>query len=231
MKIEKIGIGEKIDLHLGKGPYYRTVIEDEDKNGLLHASVPTYRGIPIILRQDQALQVFYYRDNGRFAVKAKVAGFDMSGNIRIVKLQVLSAPERQQRRESYRVSTMLKSIIRPYSMGPFPKRPDPSEEEEMEEAPTFNISATGVAVRVQQDYVVGERIFMQIFLEWPAANASPIHVLGEVRQVTRIEPNREIYQLGIMFLEMATDLTNHLARFVLVEDQRRMKQQRLIEDD
>ena len=231
MKSEYVKISEKIDLHLGKGPYYRTVVDDILDEETLLVSIPTFRGIPIILHMDQELQLFFYRDNGRFAQNVQVIGFDLGEAVRLVKLRILSEPARQQRRQSFRVSTILQATLRPYTLGPFPLKPDPSEAEEMEEVSTFNVSATGVAIKTHGDYYVGERIFLRIFLAWPTSNAKPLDIMSEVRQIVRLEPGRDVFYLGAMFLDASEEMSTHIAKFVLIEEQKRRKQARLVEEE
>lgn len=225
-----IEVGEQVDLYLGKGPYYRTKIADLGLNGMFLVPLPTFRGIPIILRKAQRLKLFFYRDNGRFSIDVAVMDFDLK-ELRMVWLKQLTQPERQQRRESFRVTTMLRAILRPYNLGPFPKRPDPEEAGQMQEVPTFNISATGVAVRASGEFYVGERVFLRIFLAWPKPDSEPLTILGEIRQVKRIEYGKSEFQLGILFLDASSEMTSHIARFVLMEEQRRVKQQRLVEEE
>ena len=231
MKKEELCLGEKVDLRLENGPHYRTVIGGLDEgNTLLSVSIPTFRGIPVILRQGQALQMFVYRDTGRYGIGVLVEGFELSGKVHMVRLRIISEPERQQRRESFRVTTMLRAILRPYNFGPFP-HPYRNELKllgEMEEVPTFNISVSGVAVRSQKNFAVGDRVYMRIFLAWPNMEAIPVNILGEIRQSSR---QNKGYQLGIMFLDVSEELSTHLAKFVIMEEQRRVKQQRLIEEE
>lgn len=224
-----VQIGEKVDLYLGKGPYYRTIIDDIDENNMVLASIPTFRGISIILRKGQKLKLFFYRNNGRFSIDVLVDGFLLESTLRQVRMKVLSKPVRQQRRQSFRVSTMLRTVLRPFELGPFPSRPDPNEIAQMEDAPAYNISATGVAVRtVNENYRVGDKMYLQIFLSWPKPDSAPMTVLGEVRQVARLEYGKDVFHLGIMFLDATADMSDHIARFVLVEEQRRLKQQKHI---
>ena len=219
-----IKIREKLDLYLGKGPYYRTVAEDISEDNTLLVSIPTFRGIPIILRPGQEVNLYFYRENGRYVIKARVVGFELSGQIRLARLFALSAPERQQRRESFRISAMLRTILRPYYLGPFPYKPVPEEEQEMEEAPTFNLSATGVAVRTTREYQPGERLYLRIFLSWPQPKSAPLEITGEIKQVVKTDNVKNIFQLGIMFIDASEDMASHITKFVLMEEQRQRKQ-------
>lgn len=231
MKNDVVKIGEQVDLYLGKGPYYRTVVDDIRGGDILMVSIPTFRGISVILRLDQELRLFFYRDNGRYSILVRVLDLQLTEPVRMAKLKVLSDPERQQRRESFRVSTMISTILRPVVFGPYPPKGQPLAQDEIEQGPAFNISATGIAVRVTGEYSVGERIFLRIYLAWPKPDSEPLDILGEVRQIHRVESDRNLFQLGIMFIDVSEELSSHIAKFVLMEEQRRTKQSRLIEGE
>ena len=227
----RAGQGEKIDLYLGRGPYYRTLVDELPDDKTIIALLPTFRGIPIILSQNQEIKMYFYRPNGRYMQNVKVMGFMLEGNVRLVRLMELGPAEKQQRRETFRVTTMLRAILRPHEHGEFPYRITTSEEELMEEVPTFNISATGVAVRTSNEYDVGDRIYIRIFLTWPQQQAEPIDVMGEVRQVVNAEHEMRVKQLGIMFLDISEETSGRIEKFVIVEQQRKAKQKKLVSDE
>lgn len=231
MNIDSLQIGEKVDLYLGSGPYYRTVVDDLPENRIVLLPIPTFKGIPISLKMDQKLQLFFYRDTGRYSVTVSVIGLDTVSQVKMVAFRMLSNPEQQQRRASFRVETMVKAIVRPEALGPFPKKPDPLEEKEMEEAPAFNISATGIAVRVKKEYHVGDQVYMKIFLAWPSSSTDPINVLCQIRQVSDFRPGSGMYQLGVMFLDADSALYEHIAKYVMIEDRRRLRQKKLVEEE
>lgn len=230
MKQESIKIGDKVDLRLDRGPYFRTVVDDIGYDNMLLLPIPTYKGIPIILRIDQSLQLYYYRENGSYRVNARVIDFDLKSTVKMVQLQVTSDPERMQRRESFRVTTTLRANLRPYYLGPFPENADPSLDYESESVSTFNISSTGVAVRSKGDYSVGDHVFMRIFLAWPKQESPPLYILGEVKQATKIDSINGISHLGILFLDISPEMASHIAKFVLIVDQRHAMQRRIVEE-
>ena len=223
--------GEKIDLYLGKGPYYRTLVDELPDDKTVIAPLPMYRGIPIILRQNQEIKMYFYRPNGRYIQSVKVIGFALEGNIRLVRLMELEPAEKQQRRDTFRVATMLRAILRPYEDSEMPGKPSPQEEELMEEVPTFNISATGVAVRTTRDFEIGDRVRIRVFLTWPQQEPEQIDIVGEVRQIMSVEQELRVKQLGMMFLDISEETSGRIEKFVIVEQQRKVKQKKLVTDD
>ena len=227
----RAGQGEKIDLYLGRGPYYRTMVDELPDDRTIIAPLPTYKGIPIILSQNQEIKMYFYRPNGRYVQNVKVIGFMLEGNVRLVRLMELGSAEKQQRRDTFRVTTMLRAVLRPHDFGEFPNKITPEEDQLMEEVPTFNISATGVAVRTTRDYSVGDRIYIRIYLTWPQQKSEQIDVMGEVRQVVSVEQEMRVKQLGMMFLDISEETSGRIEKFVIVEQQRKVKQKRLITDE
>ena len=223
--------GEKIDLYLGRGPYYRTMVDELPDDRTIIAPLPMYRGIPIILSQNQEIKMYFYRSNGRYIQNVKVIGFALEGNVRLVRLLELGPAEKQQRRDTFRVTTMLRAILRPYEFGEFPYKVTAKEEELMEEVPTFNISATGIAVRTSQDFIVGDRVYIRVFLTWPQQAPEQIDVMGEVRQVMSIEQEMRVRQLGMMFLDISEETSGRIEKFVIIEQQRKAKQKKLVMDE
>lgn len=224
----RVNQGEKVDLFLGRGPYYRTVVDELPDDKTILVPLPTYRGIPIILSRDQEIKMYFYRPNGRYVQNVKVIGFVLEGSIRMVRLLELTEPDRQQRRDMFRVTTMLRAYLRPIEIGETPTDFTDEEIKSMEEAPTFNISATGIAIRTKGEYEVGDRLFIRVFLAWPQQEPEPINIVGEVRQVNSVEQDHRIKQLGIMFMDISEEMSEHIGKFVLIEEQRRAKQQRLV---
>lgn len=231
MKEIKIEVRDKVDLFLRRGPYYPTVINDITKDGLLFVSVPIYRGISIVLHMDQELQLFFYRDSGRYAVDVKVIGFELSGEIKLIKLLPLSLPVKQQRRESFRLKARLRAIIRPQLLGAFPFNPSFEDDEEMDYVFTSDISSTGIAFRTTVKYSVGEKFFLKLFLEWPEPDAEPIDISCVIKQVGIVDVVTGEYQIGAMFADISEETMNYITRFVLAEESRRIVKQRLIEED
>jgi len=227
----RVSEGEKIDLYLGKGPYYRTRVDELPDDKTIIAPLPMYKGIPIILRQNQVIKMYFYRPNGRYIQSVKVIGIALEGSLRIVRLLELEPAEKQQRRDTFRVSTMLRAVVRPYELGAIPNKASSKEELITEEVPTFNISATGIAVRTTQEFNVGDRVHMRVYLTWPQRNPEPIDIVGEVRQIMSVEQELRVKQLGMMFLDISEETSSRIEKFVIVEQQRKVKQKKLVTDD
>ena len=226
-----INIRDRIDLYLGSGPTYRSMLEDITSNGNLLVSIPTHKGIPLELSKGQGLQLYFYRQNGRFRANVKVVDFRVSNVVRLIELKVLSEPQKQQRRDSFRLQASIKVVTRPFETGILSEKSLNERDQKEDENGSMNISASGIAIRTKKMYFVGDTVHMRIHLKWPDENAEPLEVIGEVRQTYMVDPLQKIYCVGIVFRYTSDDIYGHLSKYVMVQEQKRLKQKRLVEDD
>ncbi|MDR1117323.1 MAG: flagellar brake protein [Oscillospiraceae bacterium] len=229
--IDKLNIGENIDLYTGKGSPYRTKIEDYDEAGNIMVSTPLYRGIPVILLRDQKLELYFYRESGRYMIEVSVKGLSMSGNVRMISLEILSKPQKQQRRESFRLKKSLDVTLREYVEGPFQFRPQPGDEKVEFNGTTEDISETGAGIRINRRFDEGIRVFVKLFLNFPSEDSTPLVFLSEVMQCTKVETVTSSYfKVGVRFIDHSPETRTMLRKYVMLEQQKIIKQQRLVED-
>lgn len=220
-----IRIGDKVDVFLGRGRAYRTMLEDIDSSGNLLISTPLYRGIPVIMHKGQEVELYYFREDGRYCINTTVVDFILNDQIKLILLRADSEPKKQQRRESYRLAAFLETIIRDYASGDFPLKPDKDDMLEQEYVFSENISETGVALRTKQVRQKGDKVYLRIYLKWPEEDSLPIDVMGEIRQVELLNHTKQIYRIGIMFLKLPEETRRHIARYVLARQQQLLKLQ------
>lgn len=217
-------IGEKVDLYLGQGPTYRTQLEDIDEAGLLLVSQPLYRGIPIVLRMNQEIELYYFRPNGRFGVDVVVDHIVTGDQVRLIALRRISEPHKQQRRESFRLMVALDAVLRPVSAGVFPLRRTPEDDLVERRVTTENVSETGVSIRsVKIAYDVGEKLLIKLYLPWPDEDADPLELRCEVRRCELADPVLLSYSVGLMFMDCSEETRQLIARYVLVKQQEQLR--------
>ena len=224
-------IGDKVDLFLGEGPTYRTMLEDITEEGLLVVSAPIYRGIPIVLHKKQTMELYFYRQTGRYCIDAEAVGHDLSGQVKLIMLMVLSAPRKQQRRESFRCDTTLQAIVRHSTVGPFLENVFMDDEEEQELVSTENISETGVSLLTKAQYKVGEKLYVRIALNPQNEDGVPMDIFCVVRRVSVVDSVRGTYSIGMQFLDASEEMRGTIAKYVLIEQQRQIKAKRLAEEE
>ena len=226
-----LSIGDKVDLYLGTGPVYLSKLEDITQSGNLLVSIPTYQGVPVNIKEGQGFQLYFYRTNGRYRVNVKMNGYVKDGHIRLMELKPLSDPQRQQRRDPFRLPIDLKVLVTNIEETENKSiTEDVSGSDKTEQVSSINLSATGIAIASRHQYSLGDRVNLQIYLNWPEGNSGPIELIGEVRQVTEAEPLRRVY-CGLRFLYLSNDTYSHLYRFIMSQEQKRLRQKRLVEGD
>lgn len=216
----KVTIGEKVDVSTGAGQVYRTLLEDITSDGHLVISAPIFRGIPVILHKDQEIVLYFYRDNGRFGLDARVEGFTLDQNLRLISLLPTSAPRKQQRRESYRLQATLEAMIRPFTGGSiitddFLK----DDETKWEKVLTNNISETGFSVNTLTDYARNDQIYIKLFLCKVGEKVPPVELIGAIRQRETVDFATEKYRIGVEFITLTDDVRRQIARFLLLRQQ------------
>ena len=215
--IAPLRIGENIGISLDGELIYPTLLEDITEDKHLVVSVPLYRGIPIIMKIDQQVQFFFFRESGRFYIDAQVEEIVVRGTLRLVSLLPLSEPHKQQRRNSFRLPIVLSTLIRPYTENAFP--PDPFAKNEdftpWEGVLTNNLSETGVSVNSVVPYKTDDLLQIKITLDHAPDHMEQIELLGIIRQVQAIEHMGIQYRLGLEFLPYAEKLRRLIARYVL----------------
>ena len=224
-------IGETIDLYTGRGMPYRTKIEDFTEDGLVVASTPFYRGIPVVLLRDQELELYFYRENGRYAVDVVLRYFFMSGNIRMLVFEVVSEERKEQLRDSYRLRKFIDIRVRDYDEGPLPNISVSTSEKGMP-ATTEDISETGAGIRLRKRYAKGDRLYVTMYLDWPTPNSPPIDFLCEIMHVEQVtgQDNVSYYRLGLRFVDNSEDSRAMLAKYIIREQQRAIVRRRLVEE-
>lgn len=225
-----LNIGDRVDLYLGEGPVYRSKVEDITNSGDFLVSIPTYKGEPIEVHKGQKFQIYFYRTNGRYRVDVRMAGYRREGSLQLLELEKMSEPQKQQRRESFRLPIDLKVTVTLLENDSI-SEDILSEMNFTEEISSLNISATGIAIKTKREYSIGDKVFLQIHLKWPNVNSKPLEIMGEVKQVELFEYTGKEYIVGISFLYVSNDIYNFISKFIMVQEQKRLRQKRLVEGD
>ena len=259
---ELLVVGDKVDLLGDQNRLYRTMIEDVSENRVFLVGVPRHGGVPMPLHIDDTLYMIFYRESGRFVTEMQVVRFDKIGDVRYTWLYQLTEPVKNQRREAFRVPIIFDASICEYTEGleeklsPFgtpEKKTPPAESADesaasppesvapppesvavvLDEVKSRDISLTGTALVTKNEYKVGEKYLLKLFINGPIngpkAGAPPFHTCATVK---RVLPWRETGKsvVGFNFFGQTKDMSEHISKFVLEEQRRQLKQKRLIEN-
>lgn len=214
-------IGEKIGVSLDGEHLHPTLLEDITAGNRLVISAPLYRGLPIIMKVEQQMQFFFFRENGRFCLDVQVEEIIMQGELCLISLLPLSEPLQQQRRNSFRLRICLSALIRPFDINAL--KTDPFFEEDditpWENVLTNNLSESGVSLNSIVPHKTGDCLHIKITLDHAPDHLEQIELLGVIRQTQTIEYLGTQYRLGIEFLPSSENLRGLIAKFVLKKQQ------------
>lgn len=89
----------------------RTKVQDVlDDNGLVVLQ-PTLKGIPMTAREDQILEITFFRENGVFTFNALMKETFTANDVRLSKFIAVSEIIKKQRRECFRLMKVLDVIM------------------------------------------------------------------------------------------------------------------------
>ena len=217
-------VGDKVEMLTDESRCFKTAIREVAGNGLLVAAVPSYVGKQIPLHKCDELSLAFYRETGRYSERVKITGFIKKGGVQYVRMKQISAPVKDQRRESFRVPVRLRVTVCEYT-----------EEiarvlslcdgvlgaTKLETVESKDISATGIAIITKREYRPGEKRLLKIFFNDPQGNASPFTICAEV---VRIMPmtDTDSYHVGMRFINQTEQMNRVLSKFVQGKQQEQM---------
>lgn len=239
-----IVVGDKVDLVVETGHVYRAMIEDRIENGPFLLAVPSLKGIPMMVHQDDDIYLVFYRESGRYIAQMKVIGFEKRGAVRYMWLLQKTLAQKNQRREAYRLPVSFSVSIYKYNETAYPDFSDsmPVEDADsearavaLETANSKDLSVTGIALITRTQYTLKEEytIVMQLKSSSATARASkdagkkaPLRLTAAVRRCIPWRVSGK-FNTGMQFMNVPQSTSEEIAKFVLTEQQRQIKMRRL----
>jgi len=226
-------VGDKVDMVVEQGRVFRTMIEDTTGNGLFLVGVPSRGGIPVPIKADDEVQLLFFRESGVFITLMGVVGFEKKGEVRYAWLVQKTKPERTQRRDAFRVESMLGVLVNEYREGmekKLSRRGYTDETALLEAASCKDISVTGVAIRTRRKYETGERYFLKLFFDEPQKKTLPFSACAEVTRLS-LGIESSFNTVGMHFFGLSESDSETLSRFVFERQRELIKQKRLVEEE
>jgi len=234
---EMILVGDKVDLVAQMDKVYRTMIEDKVENGLFLAGVPSRQGSLMQVEQDDDLYLVFYRETGRYIAQMKVIAIEKRGKIRYMWLAQKTPVQKNQRREAFRLPVSCDVEIFTYVEDA--KQNIINVEEKVktiafEAVSSRDISVTGIALLTKKEYDPEEKYTLKLHLKREnegiktnIEKPAPVRITAEVKRCIPWRTSNK-YDTGMQFFDLTKDMSESLARFVLVEQQRQIKKRRLL---
>lgn len=245
-------VGDKVDLVVQTGQVYRAMIEDRLDDGPFLIAVPSRRGIPMSVAQDDDIFLVFYRESGRYVAQMKAIGFERRGEIRYMWLLQKTLAQKNQRRGAYRLPVSFSVQIYEYdkerglTAGVPASAPDeesisgqiPEDEARavaLEKADTKDLSITGIALITKKKYIPGEKYVLVMKMESKALSLAeqkrapkrpPLYLAAEVKRCMPWRVSGK-YDIGMHFTDMTRQTSEEISKFVLDEQQRQIQLRRL----
>ena len=233
-----IAIGDKIEIARDEGRTYKTMVEDMTGNGLFLVGMPSYGGMPVLLRKGDAFSVLFSRESGIYSTYMRVMGFEKKGDIRYIWLLQETRPRRYQRRGAYRLPVNMKVVVcdrmknlseLSLSMESLSEKlqehGDFEETDVLETAGALDISVTGLALVVKREYEPSEELLLKPLFREPRP-PQPSFLVGAEVMRTIPERYRSRHCIGVRFIGQSKSMQDYLSRYVLAGQQNQIKKNR-----
>lgn len=236
---EIIVIGDRVDLVVEAGQVYRALIEDRIDDGPFLVAIPTLRGVPMQVEQDDDIYLVFYRESGRYIAQMKVIGIERRMDTRYMWLLQKTWAQKNQRREAYRLPVGFSVQVYEYDedmdKGTSGEAEDSARAMALEKADSRDLSITGIALITRKQYVLDDMYILVMRLESSTANARNMSSLDRspplqlTATVKRSIPWRGSgkYNTGMQFFGMTRRTSEEISRFVLAEQQKLIRINRL----
>ncbi len=185
MKISEIAeVGEIMDVKVGDIIARAKIERLYEPNGFVIGQ-PTHKMVPLFIREDEACDFWFMRENGIFSFIAVLENDFILDGLRYCAFQVITPVVRKQRREAFRLPITLDVMIR------F------SEEEEMPaiSARTIDLSQTGVMLSMNKPLGVGMKLILSMKLYENVAFV----LNATVKRCELVDKKQEEYRVAVQF--------------------------------
>ncbi|MCG0274567.1 MAG: PilZ domain-containing protein [Thermosediminibacteraceae bacterium] len=182
-----------------------TKVEDlgEDR---IYLGMPFLDGKLFFLESDEPIKIYYKKNDCFYFVRAKVVE-KRYAPIPIIGVILLAPPEKNQRRDYFRVQVIKRIRIRPLKT------------ENWMKAFLMDLSASGAMIYFGKELEKGEVIEIKLPLE-----SREIDIKARVVRIAK-DPVRRVhpYNIGVQFIDLKDQERDEIIKFVLAE-QRKLRQ-------
>jgi hypothetical protein len=234
-----IVVGDRVDLVVQMGQVYRAMIEDRLDDGPFLVGVPSSKGVPMHVEQDEDIYLVFYRESGRYIAHMNVVALERRGEIRYMWLLQKTKAQKNQRRGAFRLPVSFRVRIFEYSQDMEKGIVDMENGKEavvVEAANSRDISVTGIALLTRKIYAPEEKFILSMHVDMSPTSIRfrQTEARNPETQVTatvkRCIPWRtgNMFSTGMHFFGMTKNMSESIAKYVLDEQQKQIKKRRLV---
>ena len=203
----KLVIGDKVDITTDGRSFFKTSIGDILDDGLVLIGPPIYRRTRMELHFADEIYLVFYRDSGRYITQMRVVDFQIKDGVKYALLEQMIVPEKDQRREVYRLPVGVETLLCEYIDGielALAMRDGLHEPRIISQATTRDISITGTSLRSSLACKLGDKFLLKMFLEGNRAQKAPFLICASVvRFENSLKAGR--YELGMRFFGLTKE--------------------------
>lgn len=203
-KIIKVGDIAQIQSHKA---VYTSIIDDVVDENTLSITQPLCVQRKLIPKVDEKYEIHFLSSRGIVICQAVVIKTEYEATVPSITFRIAAEPRRIQRRECYRASIILDTMIKHVDKG------NP-EEQKWNKARTLDISETGMLLLYGNECAVGENLECQIFLDKFGFNEVLTKLQGVIVRILRPERKGDIYRIGVRFIDVPDRVRYTLLKFI-----------------
>ena len=226
-------IGDKVDITTDGRRFFKTAIGDIYHDGIVLIGPPIFRRTQMELKLFDEVYLVFYRDSGRYITQMRVVDFQIKDEVRYPLLEQMIIPEKDQRREVYRLPVGVETLLCEYVEGlelTLAMRDDVPESCIISEARTRDISVTGTSLLTSCECLLGEKYLLKMYLDGSRGKKAPFIICGTVMR-SENSLKAGMYEIGLRFFGLTKTKSEFLSKYVLRQQQQMIVKRRLIEGE
>ena len=232
-KESNLVVGDKIDLTRDRRRFFKTTIWDASDKGLILIGAPVYRGVQMQLELHEEVILVYYRDTGRYVTKMKVVGFRDKDDIRYTLLEQLTQPEKNQRREYYRLHISAPVQLFEYTEGVeaiLSAREGVKDANLFADAKMKDISVSGIALVTKWGCKENENYLLKLVLQALENKQWPLTICAKVMRTGQSQEGGTNV-VGMRFFGLTKEKRDFLSKYIMTQQQKMIVQVKLVEGE
>lgn len=197
MDIKKfIKLGDRINIKIGSN-WYGTIVERLGDDASFFISPPLSKQLRLKLNKGRTYKISITGRSGVYEFDARVLETDMNENIPIIKLLMIAEPIRNQRRNAYRIESIVDIAVREAAVD---ENGDPVAQYHTK---TLNLSESGMIFMSKKSYMPGTMLECDIKLNISGEDKIIEDVKARVIRSKCPELDGVMYQTGVAFEELS----------------------------
>ena len=235
MAVKEAGlvVGDKVDLTKDRRRFYKSTVWETSDNGMILIGAPVYKGLQMQLMLGDELFLVYYRDTGRYVAKMRAVGHREKDDVQYTLLEQLTQPEKNQRREYYRLHVSAPVQLFEYKDGieaTLSIRDGVRDSNMFADAKMKDISVSGIALTTKWGCKENENYVLKLTLQAVGSKPVPLTTCAKVMRAGQEQENGTKV-VGLKFFGLTKDKSDFLSKYIITQQQKMIVQIKLVEGE